>query len=117
MANAFEHKPGAWLQQAAELRAAGDFAGALAKEEEGMRQAIKLYFNSIEPRATYRGNIGRITTSEAQMFEVLKHLEVKTQNSFSLSITDVKKILKDNFHMGIEDVPAKLKEMVYRLES
>ena len=117
VATAFEHKPEAWIQQGAKLRAAGDIKGALSKEEEGLRQAIKLYFNSMEPRGTYRGTITKLTKEERQMFHILKRLEVKTQGPTSLSVSEVRKIFKEKFNMGIEDIPKKLKGMVYKLES
>jgi len=117
VATAFEHKPEAWIQKGAELRAMGDVAGALSNEEEGLRQAIKLYFNSIEPRGTYRGTLSMLSPSEKEMFYVLKHLEVKQQGPLSLSVPEVRKLFKERFHMGLEDIPAKMKEIVYRLES
>ena len=117
VATAYEHKPAEWIQEGARLRAWGDEAGALAKEEEGLRQAIKLYFNSLEKRATYRGTISRIQPKEVQMFQVMKKLEVKTQDPYSISMTDFKKILKNEYNMDITDVPGFMKDLVYRLEA
>ena len=117
VATAFEHKPEAWLQQGARLRAAGDIAGALGKEEEGLRQAYKLYFNSIEPRSTYRGTIARLTTKETEVFHLLKKLEVVNQDHLSLSVTDLRKLLKDRYQMELTDIPGMLKNMVYKLEA
>lgn len=117
VATAFEHKPAEWIEQGARLRAAGDIAGAVAKEEEGLRQAIKLYFNSMEKRAIYRGTISRIKPKELELFKVMKRLEIKTQDSFSLSVTAFKKILKSEYNMDITDVPKLMKELVYRLEA
>ena len=51
------------------------------------------------------------------MFYLLKKIEVKTQDSFSLSVTDVKKIIKERYNMEITDIPKTLESMVYRLES
>lgn len=117
VASAFEHKPLEWIEQGAHLRAAGDIAGAVAKEEEGLRQAIKLYFNSIEKRATYRGTMSRIKPKEVKLFHVMKKLEVKTQGPTSLSVTEFKNILKSEFSMDITDVPKLMKDLVYRLEA
>ena len=117
VATAFEHKPAEWIQDGAQLRALGDEAGALAKEEEGVRQALKLYFNSLEKRATYRGTVSRITPKEAELFHVMKWLEVKQQGTYSISMTDFKKILKTRYNMEITDVPKLMKDLVYRLEA
>jgi len=117
VATAFEHKPAEWIQEGAQLRALGDEAGALAKEEEGVRQALKLYFNSLEKRATYRGTVSRITPKEAELFHVMKWLEVKQQGTYSISMTDFKKILKTRYNMEITDVPKLMKDLVYRLEA
>lgn len=117
VATAYEHKPAEWIQEGARLRALGDEAGALAKEEEGLRQALKLYFNSLEKRATYRGTISRIKPQEAELFHVMKWLEVKKQGSYSISITDFKKIIKTRYNMEITDVPTLMKDLVYRLEA
>ena len=117
VARAFQHKPEEWIRQGARLRAAGDVAGAIAKEEEGLRQAIKLYFNSMEKRATYRGTISRIKPKEIEMFNVMKRLEIKTQDPMSISVTDFKKILRSEYKMDITDVPTLLKDLVYRLEA
>ena len=117
VASAFEHKPLEWIEQGAHLRAAGDIAGAVAKEEDGLRQAIKLYFNSIEKRATYRGTMSRIKPKEVKLFHVMKKLEVKTQGPTSLSVTEFKNILKSEFSMDITDVPKLMKDLVYRLEA
>ncbi len=117
VANAFKHKPAAWIDAGLQLERAGDTAAGLAKQEEGLRQAYKLYFNSIEPRGTYRGTLGKLTDTEKEMFYLIKQIEVKTQDSFSLSVTDVKKIIKERYNMEITDIPKKLEEMVYRLES
>ena len=117
VATAFEHKPAEWIQDGAQLRALGDEAGALAKEEEGVRQALKLYFNSLEKRATYRGTISRIKPQEVELFHVMKWLEVKQQGTYSISMTDFKKILKTRYNMEITDVPKLMKDLVYRLEA
>ena len=117
VATAYEHKPAEWIQEGARLRALGDEAGALAKEEEGLRQALKLYFNSLEKRATYRGTISRIKPQEAELFHVMKWLEVKKQGSYSISMTDFKKIIKTRYNMEITDVPTLMKDLVYRLEA
>lgn len=117
VATAFEHKPAEWINEGARLRALGDEAGALAKEEEGLRQALKLYFNSLEKRSTYRGTISMVKPKEVELFHVMKRLEVKTQNSYSLSITDFKKILKSEYNMDITDVPKLMKDLVYRVEA
>ena len=117
VATAFEHKPAEWINEGARLRAAGNIKAAQACEEEGLRQAIKLYFNSMEQRATYKGTISRIKPQELQLFQVMKHLEVKTQDSLSLSIVEFKKILKSEFKMDITDVPKLMKNLVYRLEA
>ena len=117
VATAFEHKPEAWLMQGQRLRAAGDIAGAIGKEEEGLRQAFKLYFKSIEPRGTYRGTLAKLTTQEKEMFYLLKKLEVVNQDPFSLSVPDMRKLLKDRYNMDLLDIPKKLKEIVYRLEA
>lgn len=117
VARAFEHKPLEWIEQGARLRAAGDVAGAIAKEEEGLRQAIKLYFNSMEKRATYRGTMSRIKPKEVELFHVMKKLEIKSQGPTSLSVPEFKKFIKTDYGMEITDVPKLLKELVYRLES
>ena len=117
VANAFKHKPAAWIEAGLELERAGNTAAGLAKQEEGLRQAYKLYFNSIEPRGTYRGTLGKLTDAEKEMFYLLKKIEVKTQDSFSLSVTDVKKIIHERYGMDITDIPKTLESMVYRLES
>ena len=117
VATAYEHKPAEWIQEGARLRELGDEAGALAKEEEGLRQALKLYFNSLEKRATYRGTISRIKPQEVELFHVMKWLEVKKQGSYSISMTDFKKIIKTRYNMEITDVPTLMKDLVYRLEA
>ena len=118
VATAYEHKPAEWIiEEGARLRSLGDEAGALAKEEEGVRQALKLYFNSLEKRATYRGTVSRITPKEAELFHVMKWLEVKQQGTYSISMTDFKKILKTRYNMEITDVPKLMKDLVYRLEA
>ena len=117
VARAFEHKPLEWIEQGARLRAAGDVAGAIAKEEEGLRQAIKLYFNSMEKRATYRGTMSRIKPKEVELFHVMKKLEIKSQGPTSLSVPEFKKFIKTDYGMELTDVPKLLKDLVYRLES
>lgn len=117
VATAYEHKPMEWIEEGARLRALGDEAGALAKEEEGLRQALKLYFNSLEKRATYRGTIGNFDPKKIEMFHVMKQLEVKTQGTYSISMSDFKKILHSEYSMDITDVPEVLKEMVYIMET
>ena len=82
-----------------------------------MRQALKLYFNSLEKRATYRGTVSRITPKEAELFHVMKWLEVKQQGTYSISMTDFKKILKTRYNMEISDIPKLMKDLVYRLEA
>lgn len=117
VAGAFEHKPEAWFEAGARARAAGNIPTALSKEEEGLRQAIKLYFDSAEPRGTYRGSLEKLTDTEKKLFYVMKKIEVKTQDPMSLSVTDFKKICKEKFGMDMTQIPAKLKEIVYKLES
>lgn len=117
VATAFEHKPAEWINEGARLRALGDEAGALSKEEEGLRQALKLFFNSLEKRSTYRGTFSMVKPKEVELFHVMKRLEVKTQNTYSLSMPDFKKILKSEYKMEITDIPKLMKELVYRVES
>lgn len=116
VAEAFKHKPEAWIKQGAELRKVGNIAGALAKEEEGLRQAYKLYFKSLEQRGTYRGTLDRLTKTEKQIFYITKKVEVVSQNSMSLSVPEFRKLLKERFHMEITDIPDMLKNMVYKIE-
>lgn len=114
---AFEHKPKAWLDQAARLERNGLLADALAKEEEAMRQANKLFFNSTVPRSTYNGTVDRITRQEMEAFQLIRQSEVSTQGPFSLSVTDLKKMLKENYGLEFKDIPGKLKEIELRVES
>ena len=114
---AFEHKPKGWLDQAAKLEESGLIGEALAKEEEAMRQANKLFFNSTVPRSTYNGTVDRITRQEMEAFQLIRHSEVSTQGPFSLSVTDLKKMLKENYGLRFEDIPGKLKEIELRVES
>ena len=58
-----------------------------------------------------------VKPKEVELFHVMKRLEVKTQNSYSLSITDFKKILKSEYNMEITDVPKLMKDLVYRVEA
>lgn len=115
---AFEHKPKAWLDQAAQLEESGLVEAAVAKQEEAMRQAAdKLFFKSTVPRATYNGTVDRITQNEMKTFQLIGHCEVSTQGPFSLSVTDLKKMLKENYSLELEDIPGKLKEIELRVES
>lgn len=111
VANAFEHKPGEWIEEGAVLIRNGYVGAGLAKQEEGLRQALKLHFNSFLPRATFRGSLDKIPAKYLEMMNVLKHLEVKSTGPLSLSISEAKKILRDVYNVEIEQLPAILKQM------
>lgn len=116
VAEAFKHKPEAWIKKGADLRKLGDTTGALRMEGEGLRQAFKEYFNSLEPRGTYRGTLNRLTKTEQQVFYVVKKVEDVKPGPMSISVTECRKLLRERFHIEITDIPEILKNIVYKLE-
>ena len=117
VANAFEHKPAEWIEAGLADAKMGLFAQALAKQEEGLRQAVKLFNNSLYPRATFRGTLSKLSPKQIEMFKVISKLEVVSQGATSLSLPEVKKILRDVYKVEITDVPGILKSMLLAVES